>query len=195
MEQQEKEITFEFDPSRFFESFIRVGRELLFRPRDFYRQLPEGEHLKNPFVFLVICAFLSSLFTANMRNGDFKLFIVLLVSNTVSAFIGSFVLHSIISKLFGSKSPFESTFRILAYASLMDVVSWIPVLGPIAYFYSLYLIFIGLQEIHHLKPRQAGATILLIVLIITLLLTSLIFMAPESLQEGIRLMDPDNAGF
>jgi hypothetical protein len=195
MEQQDREKTVEFDPSRFFESFVGVGKELIFRPRNFFRQLPHKGELKNPFTFLIICAFLSSLFMTNLRKGDYNLFFVLFFANTMSAFIGSFILHGLISRIFSSNAPFEATFRIIAYASLMDLASWIPVLGPVAYFYGLYLIFLGLQEIHQLKPRQAGAAVISIILIIMLLLLCIILVAPEGLNEGIKFMDPENAGF
>jgi hypothetical protein len=69
------------------------------------------------------------------------------------------------------------------------------VLGQIAYFYGLYLIFLGLQEIHNLKPKQAGAAILLIIIIITLLLLIMVSISPEGLKESYKFMDPDNAGF
>lgn len=195
MEPQNKENTFEFSTSHFVDSFIRVGKELIIKPRFFFRQLPRKGSLKNPFVFLVVCAFLSSLFMANLKNGDYNLFCALLFANTLSAFVGSFVLHGIVSKIFGSKVPFDATFRIIAYASLMDMGSWVPILGPIAYFYSLYLIFLGLQEIHQLQPRQAGAAILSIVFMITLLLLCLILLAPEGWNEGIKLIDPEKGGF
>ena len=195
MELQNKEKTYEFDPSHFFESFIGIARELIFKPRIFFRQLPREQSLINPFVFVLICSFLSSLFMANLRNGDLLFFSVLFIANTVSTFMGSFVLNIIISKISGTKKAFESTFRILAYAGLMDIVSWIPVVGPIAYFYGIYLIFIGLQEVHQLKSRQVGIAIISIVFIITLLFLFLISMMPEGWNEGLKYLNPENTEF
>lgn len=194
MEQPYKEKTVEFDPSHFFESFIGVGRELIFRPRKFFRLLPRKGNLKNPFIFLITCAFLSALFIANLKKGDYYLFFILLCANIMSAFIGSFVLHRLISRIFITKVPFEATFRIIAYASLMDLGSWIPVFGPVPYFYGLYLIFLGLQEIHQLKPLQAGAAVISIVLIFTLLLVGMFLMAPEGFNEGIKLISSGKSG-
>ncbi len=195
MEQHDEQKAVEFDPARFFESFIAVGKELLVRPKKFFGQLPLTGDLKNPLLFLTICAFLSALFMANVRKADYNLFFILFFANTGSAFIGSFVLHTIIAKIFKSNAPFQATFRIVAYASLTDVASWIPVLGPIAYFYGLYLIFLGLQEIHHLSPRQSGAAVITIVVIISLLVAGLLIMSPETLQEAVRFADPENQGF
>ena len=196
MEQQDREKPVEFDPSRFFESFAGVGKELIFRPKNFFRQLPLKGNLKNPFVFLVICTFFSSLFVANLINGGYNLFFALLFANTLSVFMGSFVFHnSLVSKIFGSNVPFAATFCITAYASLMDIAAWIPALGLLANFYGFYLIYIGFQEIHQLKSRQAVAAVISIVLIIGLLRICIISMTAGSWIEGIKLLDFENKGF
>ncbi|MEI6128371.1 MAG: YIP1 family protein, partial [Pseudomonadota bacterium] len=88
------------------------------------------------------------------------------------------------SKIFGSKALYDATFRIIAYAGATNLVSWIPVLGQIASFYGLYLMFIGLQEIHQLKPRQAGIVVMGIVGIVMLLLIFRLSVAPISLEPG-----------
>ncbi len=194
MDTEEREVLKEFDPSRFFESFISTAKELILRPHTFFRFLPGKEHIRNPFIFLLVCSFLSSLFIANMSQGNFSWFCELFFSKTISAFIGSIVLHMIVTKLFGSPLPFTATFRIMAYTSLMDLFFWIPALGIIANFYSIYLLFIGIQEVHKLKPRQAGSTIMLILLLITVLLTAALLMAPESMNQWLELINSGGAG-
>ena len=57
---------FEFQPERFFDTFVGVARLMLTRPRDFFRQLPVGQPLKNPIVFLAFCSFLTALFVATV---------------------------------------------------------------------------------------------------------------------------------
>ena len=103
--------------------------------------------------------------------------------------------NGLISIIFGSKVLFASTFRIIAYASLMDVAAWIPALGLLANFYGFYLIYIGFQEIHQLKSRQAVAAVISIVLIIGLLRICIISMTAGSWIEGIKLLDFENKGF
>lgn len=194
MEEQPQEIIREFDPARLFDSFAGVGRDLIIRPRIFFRQLPRKGKLTNPFLYLSICTFLASLLLANKLKGDYQLFFSLLLANILSAFTGSLVLHGLASKLFGSKVFFDATFRIIAYASITDIGSWIPVVGPLFYFYGLYLIFLGLQEVHELKPKQAGVAVISIVFIVTLLLVGTMLMTPESINQGIKFMDPQSAG-
>jgi hypothetical protein len=186
MHEEQHQTTGEFDPSRFFESFIRVGRELAVRPRQFFRSLPRGGSIRNAFIFFLMCAFLSALFMANLKQGDFSLFLFLLTANVLSAFTGTLVLHMLIARAFGSPSPMAATFKVIAYASLTDIGTWIPVAGLFVYCYGLYLLFLGLQEMHLLKPRQAGAAVAAIVLIVSLLLIGLLLMAPEELNETIK---------
>lgn len=186
MDQQNQNVS-EFDPSQFVESFVGVGRELLLRPRSFFQHLPRKGGFKNPFFFLFICNFLSSLFMATFLKGDYNIFFALLSANIISALLGSLLIHGLATRIFGGQALFTATFRIIAYASLMDIVAGIPVLGFIASFYGLYLIFIGLQEIHQLKPRQAGTTIL----IITIMLLCMGILAADMLQNSLQFPAPD----
>ncbi len=193
MEEQEQKKSAEFEPSRFFESFIGTVRELILRPRVFFQNLPAGGNLQNPLLFLLTNSFLTALFVANYRSASYQMFVTLMGANIFSAFTASVLLHIVAAQLFKSSAGLGATFRIIAYASIVDIASWIPVVGPVPYCYGLYLIFLGLQEIHRLKPRQAGVAILSIVLIITLLFTAMLLFAPDSIQEGIKLMDPQQA--
>lgn len=152
----------EFEPFRLVESFAEICREILVRPKDFFRSLPREGAIGNPLLFLVICVFLSCLFMANMLNGDYRLFLVLFTANLFSDFIMSGILHGLVKKAFSGQAPFAATFRVIAYSSLTDLAAWIPVVGTIATFYGLYLIFLGLQEIHELRPRQAGIAVIAI---------------------------------
>jgi hypothetical protein len=152
----------EFDPFRLVESFAGVCREILVRPKDFFHNLPREGGIGNPFLFLAICVFLSCLFMANMLNGNYRLFLLLFTANLFSDFIMSGILHGLVKKAFSGQAPFSMTFRVVAYSSLTDLASWVPAVGTIATFYGLYLIFLGLQEIHELRPRQAGIAVIAI---------------------------------
>lgn len=187
MDTQEQKNT-DFNPNRFTESLLEVAKQVIISPRYFYHYLPRSRRIANPFIFFSICAFLAALFMATFSNAGYPLFFILLFSNVASVFVGSFFFHLIVTKVFRSDHPFGATFRILAYAGITDIVSWVPVLGIAAYFYGLYLIFIGLQEVHHLSPKHAGGSILGVVLMIVLLVTFLLSMAPESLLESIKMM-------
>jgi hypothetical protein len=176
----------EFDTGRIVESFLHLGREILVRPRPFFYQLPRTGDLKNPCVFLVLCSFLASLFMANLHGGDFSFFLLLFAANILSGLIGSVVLHKLLGVFFGVQASFGSTFRIISYAGLTDLVAWVPLVGMIAYVYGLYLVFLGLQEVHQLKRRQAGVAVGAIVLIVTLLLVLALLLAADTLNESMQ---------
>ena len=73
------------------------------------------------------------------------------------------------------------------------MLSWIPTIGLVPYCYGLYLIFIGLQELHRMSARQAALALTAIIAAITLVFGSLLVLAPESVQEGIKLLDPQRS--
>ncbi len=152
----------DFNPRRLVESFVGISRELLMRPRDFFHFLPHEGSIINPLLFLAICVFLSCLCMANILKGDYRLFLLLVAANLLSDFVMSGILHGIVKKAFSGSAPFAATFRVIAYSSLTDLAAWIPFIGTIATCYGLYLIFLGLQEIHQLRPRQAGIAVLTI---------------------------------
>ena len=152
----------EFSPSQLVESFARICKEVVVRPVVFFQGLPLQGSLMNPLLFLSLCVFLSSLCMANILNGDYRLFLILFFSNMLSDVIVSGLLHALATRAFGGGAPFAATFRIIAYSSVTDLGAWIPFIGTIASLYGIYLIFLGLQEIHRLKPRQAGLAVIII---------------------------------
>ena len=173
----------EFNPSQLVESFAGICKELILRPRSFFQNLPREGNVRYPLFFLIICVFLSSLFMANILEGDYRIFLILFAANMLSAFIVSTLLHGLATKAFGGNAPFMATFRIVAYSSLMDIAAWIPFAGTLASFYGLYLMFLGLQEIHSLKPRQAGYA----VIIITVLALGMGVMAASAWKDVLHL--------
>lgn len=181
----------EFDPGRFFDSFARVSRDMVTRPREFFRMLPRGAELRPPVLFLSVCAFLSALFMANTMKSDFRFFITLFVSQIASAFVGSLVLHWLLHRFYRSTAAFSDTFRIIAYTNLLDIVAWIPVVGPVGSLYGLYLIFIGLQEVHGLPPRQASGVLIVIVGVVLAMLV-LVATGTQSLTQTEPGLFPGN---
>jgi len=152
----------EFSPSHLVESFAWICKEVIVRPKVFFQNLPQQGSLLNPLLFLMLCVFLSSLCMANILSGDYRLFLILFFSNILSNFLASGFLHVLATRAFGGCAPFAATFRIIAYSSVTDLAAWIPFIGSIASLYGIYLMFLGLQEIHQLKPRQAGLAVIII---------------------------------
>ncbi len=190
-EQQPREDCIAFDPSRFFESLYAVCRVLFSQPRYFFQQLQPSGTLKNPLIFLSICAFLSSLFIANVTAADYRIFFILLLANIISALAGSLLLHNVlVSGVFGAAVPFEATFSVIAYASITDVLSWIPVVGIIANFYGLYLIYLGFREVHRLSARRSVAGVVAAVLFIGMFRMAILVMTAQDWIQ--KMVQPPN---
>lgn len=194
MNTEKRESLQEFDPSCFFESFITTAKAIIIKPQHFFQNIPTEQPIRNPFLFLLVCSFLSSLFIANVSQGDFLWFSELFFSKIVAAFIGSFILHILLTKLFRSSMLFAATFRIMAYTSIMDIFFWIPFLGIVANFYSLYLMLIGIQNVHKLSQRQAVSAIMLIVLLITVMVVTAFIVAPDGMNQWTGMMNSTTEG-
>lgn len=99
-------------------------------------------------------------------------------------FIGAGILYLLIMLIIGqSNSGYEATFRLAAYASITQLISWvapIPYVGGLISFlaglYAFFLIAIGVREVHATTTGKAAivalipATILLIILIIVIVI-------------------------
>ena len=80
-------------------------------------------------------------------------------------FIFAGILHvsfMIVGALKGSRSQFEGTFRLCAYASISNVANVIPILGGLAAaVWGIYLMVIGAQQLHKTTQSKALFGILL----------------------------------
>ena len=192
MESSKQKKGIEFDPKHFFDSFVYVSKEVLIRPDKFFYEMPKTGSITNPFIFILICSFFFALFIANLKGGNFSLFLLYFFANTLSAFVQSMVYHLVVSRLFGSKAPFEATFRIIAYINVLCLVSWIPVVvfSLAVNIYSLYLIYIGLQMVHKLKSKQAVITVLSFFAVSLVFIAGLFLVAGGNLEESMKILNP-----
>ena len=192
MEVPETKKRIEFEPKHFIDSFVYVTKEVLIRPGKFFYQMPKTGSIINPFIFILTCSFFFALFIANLKGGDFKLFLLYFFANTMSAFIQSMVYHLVVSRLFGLKAPFEATFRIIAYINVLCFVSWIPVavFSLAVNIYSLYLIYIGLRVVHKLNPKQAIITVFSFFVVSLIIISGLFLVAGGNLEESMKLLNP-----
>jgi len=183
--------TTRFSPSRFLESFIAVVRELVFRPGRFFEQLRPSGSVLGPLTFLLVCLFLSSLLVANVTGAGMSLFAALLVSGAAAAVLGAMCLHTLMaSPLFNARLPYEATLSVIAYASVVDLAAWVPLLDIIANMYGLYLMYLGFKTIHRLPARRAGLAVFLAVLLIGIIRLMMIKLtAPDWLDSLIQSLE------
>jgi len=187
--------TVQFVPARFLESFIAVARELIFRPRGFFEQLRPSGSLFGPLTFLCLCLFLNSLFVANATGANLPLFAALLASGAVAAVLGTLCLHAMLaSPLFNARFPYEATLSVVAYASIVDLVAWIPLVDIFANIYGLYLLYLGFKTIHQLSGRRAVLAVVAAVVMIGIIRLAMIQLtAPEWLAGLIQAIETRNA--
>jgi hypothetical protein len=86
-------------------------------------------------------------------------------------FISAAILNLLSTKLLRTAGTYEATFRVVCYASAVNLFAWIPVLPLILLFqfYEIYLTALGLSFVHRISLGQA-----LMVVIGTLLAVSVI---------------------
>ncbi len=184
----------QFIPTRFFESFIAVARELTLRPASFFEQLRPSGSLLGPLSFLLICLFLASLFVANVLGTDLSLFAAFFVSWTVAMVLSSVCLHVVLaSPLFNVRLPYEATLSVVAYACIVFLVIWVPLLGIIANIYGLILMYLGFKTVHRLSAPCAGLAVFLTVLQVEFIrLIMLRLTAPGWMETLLQAIESSN---
>ena len=123
-------------------------------------------------IFAVICyeifTILSGIFALAGIGGRQGIggFIVSLILAPIGAVIGLFIaagiLHLLVMLIVGSgNSGFEATLRVGAYASVVNLVSWVPFIGWIASLYGIYLGIVGIREVHSTTTGKAALVVLI----------------------------------
>jgi hypothetical protein len=198
----------EFDPSDPLGSFVGVLRRVVLHPVDFFAGIPRREGLRNPLLFALICIVIGAVLNAivgligvqsglqsneglleplGLSSQSFAGFVATIVFLVIIGIIALPVVAGIYQLLVGlvvgrENAGFGATFRVVAYAAVVNLVAWIPILGLLLSLYSLYLQVVGLREVHETSTGRAilvlllflGASILVGVLIGIVLVAILI---------------------
>jgi hypothetical protein len=160
-EQRATGNTYEFNSKDFLNSFIGVMKTVLVRPNDFYQHMPVTGGYSPPFVFLLVCLGVSGILAAIIAGVDVFLFLKLVLFGAIFSFIGAGILHLIAQQFFEGKGTYEGVYRTVAYAGVVNLLTWIPVVGFLAGLYGLYLQIVGLENVHKITAGQAVVTVLI----------------------------------
>jgi hypothetical protein len=159
--------TYELDMKDFVRSFIGVVKTVILKPKEFYQNMPTTGGFPSPLIFLVVCLGISALISAIIW-GTVAGFFYFLIFGLVVSFIGAAILYFIAQQFFEGKGTYEGTYRVVAYAGVVSLISWlsvIPVLGGIiaflAFLYGFYLQFVGVEKVHKITQGQAIVTVLI----------------------------------
>jgi hypothetical protein len=176
----------EFNRQDPIQSFISTVQRVVMQPVDFYRGIQrQGDYL-NPLIFAMICAVISAvlggLIALVLRGRGFGSVLANVILAPIGAaiglFIGAAIFYLLVMLIVGSSnSGFEATFRVVAYASVTSLVSWIPFVGGlIAFVWYVVLMILGIREVHTTTTGKA-ALVALIPTVVILLLALLLFSA------------------
>jgi hypothetical protein len=160
-EQKGLGANYEFDPKDFIKSFIGVAKTVFTTPSAFYQHMPRTGGFPSPLIFLAVCLGVSGIITAIIAGGNFLLFLKFLIFGLIFSFIGAGILHFIAKQFFEGKSAYEGTYRLVAYAGVVNLLAWIPIVGFLAGLYGFYLQIVGVEKVHQVTTGQAVVTVLI----------------------------------
>ena len=172
--------TTEFTYTDPLQSFVGAVGDLVTHPVGFFRNIARRGDFVNPLIFALVCAVISAAFggflgilyaTVGIGDGSVwgaigafvtSMFFTPIIS-TIALFIGAGILHLLVALIIKpANTGFEATFRVVSYANVAQLVSWIPVLGPIvAAVASIALSIIGVREVHETTTGKAALVVLI----------------------------------
>jgi hypothetical protein len=185
----------DYDLSDPVNSFVDVVRRVGFQPASFFAGLPRQGNFLNPLVFALICIEISVILVGLLTfidvpggitwlfgargNQGFLAFLGGLVlapiAGAVGVFLTALLTHLLVIIVVGpGHSGFGATFRIVAYSSVTNLVSWIPFIGWVASLYRLYLATVGIREMHATTTGRALLVVLLPAILILVLVVVLV---------------------
>ena len=183
----------DFDYTNLGPSFVQTVLEVLLNPVGFFRGIRRQGDFVNPLIFAIICAlvsgviggilgFLISLATGHGIGSSLASLVGTIlftpIFTAIGLFIAAAIYHLLVLLLGGpSHQGYEATFRVVAYASVLQLFSWlgvIPILGALVLIaiavYNVVLSVLGIREMHGTTTGRAVAIVLIPVVVVTLLL-------------------------
>ncbi len=194
-----------------FSALAETIQGSLFRPTDFFRQMPrEGSKWRALFfavivgtmAWIVAMLWKSAFGTPAMVEHAGRLpamtgvvlyftlvFIPVLV--VLSTIFQSAVLHVSLTFLNGARENYEATLKAVSYATSASLFLVLPFVGtPLAVVWRVVLLVIGLREVHRISTGRAFfAWLLPFVMLITLVVLSFVFASVVLLKLWPGLAD------
>ena len=150
----------DFEPDHFFASFFRTAMAVFLYPMPFFEGMKRDGGFRNPLIFLACCVIIHALL-AGLFHKNPSLIAHNLALGIVTPFLTAGALFFFITSVFKVSGTYEAAFRVNAYSAVAAMLSWIPVVGLLFQFYSLYLIVVGLSCVFSIKTSRAVLAIVL----------------------------------
>ena len=171
------------------QSFVATVRNLATRPVAFFRSMRRQGDLINPLIFSLICweiaailggilSILASVAGIGVRTvgESISAFVLSLIFTPILAaifvFVGAAILHLLVILIVRPvNTGFETTFRVVSYSWVAQLIYWIPVLGWIigAVLWTMLAIF-GVREGHATTTGKAALVVLIPVAVVLFIL-------------------------
>jgi hypothetical protein len=159
----------------FMESMIQTVKQSVFSPKLFFSKLPKRGGLLQPLLYGVSLQMLGSFvgFLWSMAFGNAVTQLIAMMGGSAVAlgllvpvfvFLGiavwAVMLHVSLLMVGGANEDFEATFRIVCYASGVEIFNVIPIFGGIIKgVWQLYVTVIALREVQGISTGRAVAAI------------------------------------
>ncbi len=172
--------TAEFTYTDPVQSFVGTVRDLVTHPVGFFRGIARRGDYVNPLIFALISTVISAAIggflgilyaTVGIGDGGVGGAIGAFVASmfftpiifAIALFVGAGILHLLVTLIIKpADTGFEATFRVVSYANVAELVSWVPVLGPlVAFVASIVLAIIGVREVHETTTGKAALVVLI----------------------------------
>lgn len=160
-----------------FKGFLGTAKAVLLSPRSFFPNMPVEGGLLGPYVFFLFCttfSFVVSIGLTLATSESFSPWILFVMFVALwMPFVSAAILNLLFTKLLRSEGSYEATFRVICYASAVNLFAWIPVFLVILLLqlYEIYLSALGLSVVHHTSLGQALLIVLGTLLTISVIIT------------------------
>ena len=152
----EDEFTWD-DPAR---SYASTWRRVLGAPREFFAAVPVAQGLQAPIGFLLVSLAIGGVGLVLFGWG-WSALPRLVIGGFLRTILGAIVYWAVATRVFGGKGDYESTLRVLAYASAVTVFLFIPRIRILAALYGAFLVIVGLEQAHHFDATRSVLTVIL----------------------------------
>lgn len=175
----------------YFSNFIGKTKKLILNPTKFFEDIKREKGFLEVFKYCLIISLLPSVFLALLyqslglfdslmtpkTNWLLLYFIIVLslfIFFIIVSFVSSILIH-ITAIILRGKGNFLSSYKCIVYGTAPSYLfGWIPLIGLVFNFYSIYVTIIGIIKLHKVSAIRAIFILVLPAIIILLLLLLLI---------------------
>lgn len=157
--------------------FLGTVKAVLLSPRKFFPSMPVEGGLLGPYVFFLFCTLFSFVVNIGLTlamSGAISPWILLVLFAAIwMPFVSAAILNLLFTKLLRTGGSYEATFRVICYASAVNLFAWIPIVLIILLlqFYEIYLSALGLSVVHRTGFGQALLVVIGALLTVSVIIT------------------------